>query len=312
MSKHLPFMNPTDLARIKDLHLLARSVVEGTMLGLHRSPHAGASVEFAQYRPYTQGEDLRHVDWRLYGRTDRLHIKQFQEETNLRCTVVLDCSASMDYASAGLTKFRYAQMLAACLAYLLSRQKDAVGFIGYHRNIHLYLPPRMGVRHLRRILADLEALRPEGPTDTAGTLAYLGNVIKPRGMAVLISDLLHPLDETLDHLRSLRARRQDLMVLQISDPAEQTFPFDRTVTLVDAEDDRERFAIPEAIREQYLENRRAHFARIRRECLAEEIDIEEFGTDRPLDHALRYFLQRRSHLLMRSSRVQRGHAGGRR
>lgn len=312
MPNRLQFIDPADLARIKDLQLLARAVVEGVTMGLHRSPHAGASVEFAQYRPYTQGDDPRHVDWRLYGRTDRLHIKQFQEETNLRCTIVLDASASMDYASAGLTKFRYGQMLAACLAYLLSLQRDAVGLVAYHRTLQRYLPPRVGVRHLRRILAELEGLKPEGATDTAGTLAYLGNVIRPRGMVILISDLLHPIDETLDHLRSLRARRQDVVVLQISDPAEQTFPFDQAVLLVDAEDDRERFAIPEAVRDQYLANRHGHFAHIRQECLAEEIDIEEFPTGRPLDHALHFFLQRRSHLLLRSSRVQRGLARGRR
>jgi uncharacterized protein (DUF58 family) len=312
MPQYLQFMDPADLARIKDLQLLARSVVEGVTSGLHRSPHAGTSVEFAQYRPYAQGDDLKHVDWRLYGRTDRLHIKQFQDETNLRCTIILDCSASMDYGWGVLTKFRYAQMLAACLAYLLSRQRDEVGLIAYREGIQLYLPPRLGTKHLRRILAELEGFVPDGTTDTAGTLGYLGNVIRPRGMVVLISDLLHPLDETIDHLRSLRARRQDVMVLQISDPSEQTFPFDRTVTLLDAEGAGERYAIPEAVREQYLENRRNHFDRIRRECLAEEIDIEEFCTDRPLDHALHFFLQHRNRTALRSSRIQRGRVGGRR
>jgi uncharacterized protein (DUF58 family) len=310
MPKHMQFIDPTQLARIKDLQLLARSVVEGSSQGLHRSPHAGASVEFAQYRPYTQGDDPRFVDWRLYGRTDRLHIKQFREETNLRCTIVLDCSASMNYTSAGPTKFRYAQMLAACLAYLLSQQKDAIGFVGYHQQLHLYLPPRHGSKHLRRILSEIEGLAPEGTTDTAGTLAYIGNVIQPRGMVLLISDLLHPVEAAIEHLRSLRARRHDLMVLQISDPAEQQFPFDRAVTFVDAEDAREQFTIPEAVREQYLANRRDHFDRIRKACLAEEIDIAEFGTDQPLDHALHYFLRCRNHVLLRSSSVQRGRAQG--
>ncbi len=312
MPGYLQFMNPADLARIKDLQLLARSVVEGMMIGLHRSPHAGASVEFAQYRPYTQGDDLRHVDWRLYGRTDRLHIKQFQEETNLRCTIVLDCSGSMEYGSVEPRKFRYGQMLAACLAYLLNQQKDAVGLVGYRQAIQVYLPPAVGARHLRRVLAELDGLASEGATDTAGTLGYLGNVVRPRGMVVLVSDLLHPLEETVEHLRSLRARRQDIMVLQISDPAERTFSFDRALTLVDAEDAREQYIVPDAVREQYLENRRRHFDQLRQECLAEEIDIEEFSTDQPLDHALHYFLQRRTHFLHRSSRIQRGRAGGRR
>lgn len=310
MAKYLEFLDPADLARIKDLQLLARAIVEGSAGGMHRSPQAGVSVEFAQYRPYTQGDAPRFVDWRLYARTDRLHVKQFEEETNLRATIVLDCSASMGYASVAPGKFRYAQVLTACLAYLLSRQKDAVGLLAYHQAIAHYIPPRQGPRHLRRLLVELSNLAPQGPTDTGGTLAYLGNVLKPRGMVLLISDLLQPLDEVLAHLRSLRARRHDVMVFQISDPAEQTFPFDRTVTLVDAEDASERLAIPDAIREQYLENRHAHFARIRRECLAEEIDIEEFSTDRPLDHALHFFMRRRSHLLLRSSRVQRSRGRG--
>jgi uncharacterized protein (DUF58 family) len=131
MRKYIPFIDPAQLARITDLQLLARTVVEGMSQGLHRSPHTGASVEFAQYRPYAQGDDPRFVDWRLYGRTDRLHIKQFEKETSLRCTLVLDCSASMNYAYSGLTKFHYAKMLAACLAYLLSRQADAIGFVAY-------------------------------------------------------------------------------------------------------------------------------------------------------------------------------------
>ena len=310
MPRHIQFIDPAQLARIKNLQLLARSVVEGLGAGLHRSPHAGASIEFAQYRPYAQGDDPRFVDWRLYGRTDRLHIKQFQEETNLRCTVVLDCSASMSYASAGLSKFHYGRMLCACFAFLLNQQKDEAGFVAYHHELLHYLPPRGGIKHLRGILSSLEGLEAGGATDTAGALRFLGDVIRPRGMVVLITDLLHPLEETVEHLRSLRARRHDLLVLQISDPAEQTFPFDRAVTFVDAEDGREQFTIPEAVREQYLETRKRHFDTIRRECLAEEIDIKEFNTDQPLDHALHFFLRRRNHALLRSSQVHRGAAGG--
>ncbi len=310
MSKQLQFIDPAELARIKDLHVLARSLVEGMSAGLHRSPHAGASVEFAQYRPYAQGDDLRHIDWRLYGRTDRLHIKQFQEETNLRCTIVLDASASMGYTSTGVTKWRYAQMLAASLAYLLNQQRDAVGLVGYQNGVSAYLPPRLGPRHLRRVLVELDKLSPGGGSDTAGTLGYLGNVIRPRGMAILISDLLHPLDESLARLRSLRARRQDVLVFQICDPAEQTFPFTRVATFVDLEDHREMYVLPDAVRDQYLANRARHFARVRTECLAHEIDIEEFSTERPLDFALHYFLQRRSRILMRSRRMHHGMARG--
>ncbi len=307
----LNLIDPEQLLRVRDLQLLARTVVSGLGIGLHHSPNSGSAIEFAQYRPYAQGDDPRSVDWRLYGRTDRLHIKQYQEETNLRCTLLLDCSASMNYGSGNVTKFEYARMLAACLAMILAGQKDLVGLVGYHQELNAFIPPKNNPRHLRRVLVELDGLQPEGLTDTAGALSYLGDVLQPRGMLVLISDLLHPVEETIEHLKSLCARRHDLIVFQISDPAEQSFPFDRSVILVDAEDGREQFTIPDQIRDEYLENRRRHFDLIRHECLAAEIDLEEFTTSEPLDHALHYFMKRRSHRLLRSSRRQRQAHGGR-
>lgn len=311
MRDTLQFIDPAQLARINDLELLARTVVEGLFTGLHRSPHAGASIEFAQYRPYTQGDELRFVDWRLYGRTDRLHVKQFLDETNLRCTLLLDCSGSMDYTSHVVTKFDYARMLTACLAMILHLQRDAAGLIAYHHELLTYLPPVSKPSHFRRILVELDNLRPAGRTDTVGALHYLGDVIKPRGMIVLVSDLLHPIEEMIRHLRTIRARRHDLLVLQISDPAEQTFPFDKTTTFIDVETGREQFAVPDNVREKYLENRRWHFDLVRRECLASEIDIEEFTTDEPLDRALRLFLHKRLHALLTSAAPRRAKAGGR-
>jgi uncharacterized protein (DUF58 family) len=305
------FIDPDQLARIGDLELLARTVVDGMAAGLHRSPHTGSSIEFAQYRPYAQGDDPRFVDWKLFGRTDRLHVKQYEEETTMRCTILLDCSASMDYASTGVTKFDYGRMLAACMALLLHQQRDAAGLVAYHESLVTYVPPKSNRFHLRRIFVELNGLKPQGPTDTAGALHFLGDVLKPRGMVVLISDLLHPLDEMIEHLRSLRARRHDVIVLQLSDPAEQSFPFEATSTFVDLESGREQYAVPSAVREGYLANRKAHFDRIRHECLAFEIDIEEFSTGEPLDRALHYFLHRRNNALVRSSRRALVRAGGR-
>lgn len=302
-------VDPAQLARIADLQLLARLVVEGLTSGLHRSPNSGQSIEFNQYRPYTQGDDLRFVDWRLYGRTDRLHIKQYQDETNLRCTLLMDCSGSMDYTSHEVTKFHYARMLAACLAMILQKQRDQAGLVAYHNELLAYLPPRGSRTHRSHLYAELARLEPQGRTDTARALHYLGDVLAPRGMVVLISDLLHPLEETLDHLRTLRARRHDVVVFQISDPAEQTFPFDQTATFVDAESGTEQYAVPAAVREQYLENRRAHFERIRHECVANEIQLTELTTDEPLDRALHYFLKQRMQALMTSSRST-GRAAG--
>ena len=312
MSEQLHFIDPAQLARVSDLALLARTVVEGFLTGVHRSPHSGSSVEFAQYRPYTQSDDTRRIDWKLYARADRLHIKQYQEETNMRCTVLLDCSASMDYGSGAVNKFEYARMLTACLAMILHRQRDALGFIAYHDKILTHLPPRSGAQHLRRTLVELQGLKPSGETNTADALKRLGELLQPRGMVVLISDLLYPAEEVVDQLKSLRARRHDVMALQISDPAEQTFPFDKATTFVDSEDGKERFAVPEHAREEYLENRRRHFSMISRECLAAEIDMREFAVSEPLDRALHFFLRRRNTLhLTSSSRRSPGVSGGR-
>ena len=303
-------IDPAELARISDLRLLAQTVVAGLGGGLHRSAHMGTSAEFAQYRPYVQGDEPRFVDWRLYGRSDRLHIKQFQEESNLRCTVLLDCSASMDYGSGGVSKFRYAQMLAACLAVLMAGQRDAVGFAGYHRDLVTHIPTRRQVGQLHRILVAIDNLQPGGrETDTAGALRVMGDVLPARGMVALIGDLLHPAEEMIRHLRSLRALRHDVLVFQISDPAEQTFPFDRSVTLVDAEDGRMQFAVPEAVRTAYLENRRRHFDAVREACLEAEIDTDEFACSEPLDRALYRFLDRRSRARHTATR-RRSQTGG--
>jgi uncharacterized protein (DUF58 family) len=311
MREGIHFLDPAQAAKIKDLQLLARTVVEGLSGGMHRSPHAGTSIEFAQYRPYCQGDDPRHVDWRLYARTDRLHVKQYQDETNLRCTILLDCSASMDYGSGEITKFEYARMLAACIAMILAPQRDQTGLIAYHHELETYIPPRVDAKHLQRILVELQNLKPAGKTDAEKALRYLGDVIHPRGMVVLISDLLHPVDGMTDHLRSLSVRGHDLIVLQISDPAEQTFPFDRVATLVDAEGMGEQYTVPDLVRDEYLENRKRHFDHIRTECHASEIDIAEFTSTEPLDRALHFFIQQRNHALQGSSLRQRKQVGGR-
>lgn len=292
--------NPAELVGVADLELLSRTIVEGFLNGLHRSPHSGSSIEFAQYRPYSQGDDLRFLDWKLYARTDRLHLKQFHEETNLRATILLDVSGSMSYGSEGITKFDYARMLAASLAAMLTQQRDAVGFIAFHETMKTYIPPRGDASHLRRILVELQSLAPEKPTNAGTVLEFLGDVIKPRGMVILISDLLQPAAEVVRQLKSLRARRHDVAVFQISDPAEQEFPFELSQTFVDAEDGEEQFAIPEMVRREYLENRRTHFGEIRRQCHEAEITYDEFTTREPLARALHEWLRHRSRALKTS------------
>lgn len=310
MQETLYFIDPVHLSRISDLQLLARTVVEGLRAGLHRSPRSGVSIDFAHYRPYVQGDDPRHIDWGLYARTDRLHVKEFEHETNLHCTVLLDCSASMDYGSGEITKFRYAQMLAACLALILRRQRDALGFIAYHHDLITNVSANNSRKNFQRILVELNNVSPTGSTDTAAALKFLGNSIRPRGMVILISDLLHPTLEMNEHLKSLRAQRHDVLIFQICDPAEASFPFENTVTLIDAEDNREQHAVPDLVRNQYLRNRADHFDEIARECLSTEIDLIELATDQPLDEALHAFLRRRAHLLTTTSLKRRNPSRG--
>jgi uncharacterized protein (DUF58 family) len=198
----------------------------------------------------------------------------------------------------------------ASLALIAHEQGDQIGLAAYDAELRAYLPARGRADQLHRLLAELDRLRPAGRTDAAGTLRFIGDALPPRGMVVLVSDLLHPLDEMTAHLRSLRARRHDLLVLQISDPAEQTFPFERPLTLSDSEDGRQQYTVPQAVRQQYLENRALHFEQIARQCLAAEIDIEEFTCIEPLDRALHRFLHRRTRLLHATGRQQRPAAPG--
>ena len=293
---------PDDLAKVTDLSLLAQVLVAGQRLGMHRSPHAGTSVEFSQYRSYVQGDDPRFVDWKRYGRTDRLHIKEFHEETNMHCTLIVDCSASMGYGSTALTKFRYAQILAASLAWLLTQQHDEVALVGYHHEICCHIPHQRRVHQIRRLITAIEGLEPSGTTATETALQWVGDIMAARGMVVLISDLIQPVSQVATQLRALRARRHDVLVFQVADAAEVTLPFDEAVTLIDAEGQGERLVEVDTIRAQYQENRMDHFDEIRALCLAYEIDYMAVQSDQPLDEALRHFLFRRSHALQTQSR----------
>jgi uncharacterized protein (DUF58 family) len=301
MTKKLHCIDPLQLAQINDLQLLARTVVEGFMVGLHRSPFTGASIEFAQYRPYVQGDDPRFVDWSLYARTDRLHSKQFHKDTNLRCTLLLDQSASMRYTSGTMTKFQYARMITACLTMLLFRQNDAAGFLSFHKNVEIYMPPRCSHQHTQQILVALDSMKPSGETNLSETLSQAGTAIPRKGLLILLSDLLSPLSDLIPNVKQLRAQGHDIIIFQISDPQEQHFTFTQSATLVDAETQSEIFMVPDAVRDEYLRNREAHFKKIRSECLSAEIDIEEFTTTEPLDRALHFFLQQRNRLLLSSS-----------
>ncbi|MBD3265269.1 DUF58 domain-containing protein [bacterium] len=311
MPNPLHTLDPDQLLQITDLQILARTVVEGFLTGIHKSPYTGASIEFAQYRPYVQGDDPRFIDWSLYARTDRLRTKQFQKETNLRSTILLDCSASMNYTSGNITKFHYARVLAACLAMLLIQQNDETGLITFHESVDTFIPPRTHAKHLSRILVALNNAEVQGQTDVVTALKFIGDFFTHRGMIILISDFLSPLDTILPYIKQLRTQQHDLLLLQIADPAEQTFDFKKSATFIDTESQKELFVVPDYAREEYLANRHRHFEALHRECATFEIAMDEFTITQPFDRALHFFLQQRNRLLTSTGVRRSSSTGGR-
>ncbi len=282
------------LARINSMSLLARTVVEGFVMGLHKSPFRGFSVEFAEYRAYAPGDDIRHVDWKVYGKSDRFYVKQYEAETNLSCHVLLDCSASMGYGSGKLTKLQYGSFLAASLAYFMMQQRDATGLVLFDEKVRLMLPPRSRPAHLQRMLQALEDQRAGRGTNIAAPLHEMAEAIKRRGLMVLISDLYDEPRRVLDALQHFKFQGSDLIVFQIADAAELKFPFDRVTEFVDPETE-EVLTVPgEAVRKAYMDEMDRFFGEYRRGCADLKIDYHLFDTSTPLELALSEYLYRRS------------------
>ena len=247
------YLDPVSLARLSNLELRARSVVEGALSGLHRSPHHGSSVEFAEHKEYSAGDEIKHIDWKAYGKFDKYYVKRFEEETELRAYLLIDSSASMAYRREGVSKLEYARLVAASLAYLLLKQQDQVGMVAFGEKLRGYLPPRSRGGHLSDLLTALEAIVPEGRTDLPRALAYLSEVAQRRALIVVFSDLLGGDDNTLRHLlRGLRARKHDVVVFQLLDRDEMTLPFEGTTVFESMEDDRKLLADPGDVRKAYL------------------------------------------------------------
>ncbi|HKQ40129.1 MAG TPA: DUF58 domain-containing protein [Verrucomicrobiae bacterium] len=278
---------------IKDLELRARIVVEGFWKGIHRSPYHGFSVEFTEYRPYTPGDDPRYLDWRLYARTDRYYIKKFEDETNLRCHLLVDNSRSMTYGSQAWTKAQYAHTLAATLAYFLSVQGDAVGLLTFDERIREYLPARNRPGHLRHLMLMLEKPAAGSATDVNAALNRIIEVVRRRGLVVLISDLLTPLESLEANLTALAAWGHELVLFQVLDPAELKFSFNDASIFEDVESRRGLYIDPGAARREYLRRFEAHNAAV--QTIVDKIGASyvQFGTDRPLELALFDFMRAR-------------------
>ena len=287
------YLDPAVLARLGTLELKARTVVEGFLSGLHRSPFKGFSVEFAEHRQYLPGDDLSTIDWKVYARSDRYYVKKFQEETNVDCHLLLDVSASMGYGSHGVTKLRYGSMLAASLAYLMNRQRDRVGLMTFDEGIVTMLPASARPSHLRSMLVTLERVALGRRTDVAQPLHLLADGIGKRGIVVLLSDLLDEPERVIDGLRHFRFRGSEVIVFHLLDPAELTFPFERSARFRDIELGDELVAVPSAVRARYLEALEEAIARYRLELGAAGIDYRLMETSTPLEFALMSYLSTR-------------------
>jgi uncharacterized protein (DUF58 family) len=289
------FLEPQALARVANLSMVARGVVEGFLSGLHSSPYKGFSVEFAEHREYTPGDDPRHLDYRMLGRTDRLYVKQYEEETNMRVQVLLDSSGSMGYSHQGrLSKLEYGCYLTAILAYLMTRQQDWVGLSTFDTQVRLDMPEGSSPRHLNEIMHQLEAVRPGGQTDIPETLHRLANRFQRRRLIVLISDLYGEPEEVIRALHHFRHRRHEVIVFHVFDQAEIEFPF-RDVTAFEDLETGERIQVdPAYVRGAYLEQIEAFIERYRRACAEAQIDYVITDTSVPYDFMLSRYIARRN------------------
>jgi uncharacterized protein (DUF58 family) len=292
-------LEPRELAALGGLEFVARQVVEGFLTGLHRSPHRGFSVEFAEHRMYQPGDDLRYIDWRMFGRSDRYYVKQFEEETNLRAYLLVDASSSMGWSSDPRlvpAKTWYARQLAACIALLLLRQGDAVGLLGFDQALREHIQPRGGRRHWRELLRGITALEPQGRTEAAGALRDIAARLRRRGLVILITDLLVDVDATKLALRFLRHRGHEVLLFHLLDPGERELPGIGDARFIDPETDEELPVSVADLRAEYREAVRQAIAEWKSMCAPLGIDYVLVPTDQPMVHALRAYLHKREHL----------------
>ncbi len=299
------FIDPAALMAIRSLELRARSVVEGFWNGIHRSPWHGFSAEFSEYRQYAVGDDPRHLDWRVFARSDRFFIRKFEDETNVRCHLVVDQSRSMDYGSTGWTKAQWAATLAATLAHFLGQQGDAVGLLSFDEGIRDYLPAKHRPGHLRHLMLALEKPAGGGSTDLVAPLERLVALLRRRGLVLVLSDFLAPLDRLERSLATLTAGGHEVMLFRVLDPAEATFSFTQPILFEDAETGRHVFVDPATARASYLEQAAAHEAALLALCQRLGIALHALRTDEPLELTLATWLReraRRGRVIRRAAR----------
>jgi uncharacterized protein (DUF58 family) len=289
------YLEPEALARVKNLSMVARGVVEGFITGMHASPYKGFSVEFAEHREYTAGDDPRHLDYKMLARTDRLYIKQYEEETNMRVQILLDTSGSMAYKyDTKITKYDYASYLTAILAYMMVRQQDSVGLTTFDTEIRLDMPARSSPRHFNEMMRQLEAIEPGQETDIAEILHKLANRFKRRCLIVLISDLYDEPDEVMRALHHFRHRKHEVIVFNVFDKAEIDFPFRDLISFYDLETGERLQIDPTYVRDAYVEQVEGFIETYRRSCRESNIDYVMTDTSVPYDFMLSQYVTKRN------------------
>ncbi len=294
MTESLNFLDPSVLSGLDNLELRARVAVEGFLAGLHKSPHRGFSVEFNDYRHYQRGDDMRHVDWKLYARSEKFYIKQYEDETNVRCVILLDISASMAYSSGGVSKLNYGITLASALAYFIMRQRDAVGLITFDDQVRDYIPAKCRQPHLMHILRTLSRVEAGKKTDAVKPLTDLAASLSKKSMVVLITDMLDDEVRVINTLQILRGMGNDVITFQLMDDAELNFPFTEASEFIDLENNETYVTSPAAIRKAYLENLNEFLDFCKKKCQSSGVDYCLMNTNNPLDEALSAYMSKRA------------------
>ena len=291
------YLEPHVISRLSNMELRARLIVEGFIAGLHRSPYHGFSVEFAEHRPYMPGDEIKHVDWKVYARTDRYYIKQYEEETNLKAYIVLDTSRSMGYASPGhITKLQYASYIAASLSFMMIKQQDAVGLAMFDERIHTFIPPHATKAYLRQVLVRLQQAVPAGRTVAGKSLHQVADRIRRRGLVIVISDLLDDPSMVMSAIKHFRHKKNEVIVMQVVDPAERLFDFGTDATFRDVETLETLTTRPYQIQRAYREGMQAFLDRYKKECRENYVDYVLLDTSTPFDVAIFEYLNKRARI----------------
>ena len=315
------YLQPSVISKLSNIELKAKFVVEGFIAGLHKSPYHGFSVEFAEHRQYMPGDDLKYLDWKVLGRTDRYYIKQFEEETNLKSYLIVDASKSMQFKSSdsglstfsglkklfkkkqefssgrsGISKLEYSTYLAASLSVLMNFQKDAAGLVVYDESIKTYIPPKATSQNLKLILQKLSTIQPSGQTNTAAALNSVAERIKRRGLVIIFSDLFDDQQAVINALKHFRYKRNEVIVFQILDPLEMNFAIDSPTVFKDLETNKEMLSQPISVMNNYLEAVKEFIETYKNACLSNNIDYTLISTETPFDTALMEYLNKRKRL----------------